>query len=220
MDKGNFVNGSWSSRIIFAIMFGHLEKRAMTLRTGMIVWGVFFLLAGCAAEKPIERAPLPQETAEVYFNRGVDSSQKGDFKKAISDFNKAIDVNPEFVVAYLNRGFSYSRMGEFDKAIADYTRAIELNPRYAVAYHNRGFVYRRMGAYDKAIVDYTKAIEIDPKYALAYYNRGRAYYDNGDYEKAWEDIKKARSLGYKVPSEFLKNLKEAYEKQKGISPKD
>jgi hypothetical protein len=31
-------------------------------------------------------------------------------------------------------------------------------------------------------------------------------------------MKKARSLGYKVPSEFLRNLKEAYEKEKGFSP--
>jgi len=216
--QGPFENGSWSSRIIFAIMLGHLKKRAMTLRTGIILMAVLLFLVGCATEKPVERAPLPQETAEVYFNRGVDSSRKGDFREAVSDFNKAIDVNPEFVVAYLNRGFSYSRMGDFDKAIADYTKAIELNPRYAVAYHNRGFVYRRMGEYDRAILDLTKAIEIDPKYASAYYYRGHIYHYNGDYEKAWEDIKKARSLGYKVPPEFLKNLKEAYEKQKGTSP--
>ena len=195
-----------------------LRNRPLKFKQKIVFTIAFLLLGGCATEKTIERPPLPQETAEVYFNRGVDSSQKGDFREAISDFNKAIDVNPEFVVAYLNRGFSYSRMGEFDKAIADYTKAIELNPRYAVAYYNRGFVYRRMGEYDRAILDFTKAIEINPKYASAYYYRGHIYHYNGDYEKAWEDIKKARSLGHKVPSEFLKNLKEAYEKQKGISP--
>src|SRR4030042_1535754 len=132
----------------------------MILRIGIIVWAVFLLLTGCAAEKPIERIPLPQETAETYFNRAVDYSQKGEYKKAIPDYNKDIEINPDFV----------------------------------------------------------KAIEVDPKYASAYYYRGHIYHYNGEYEKAWEDIKKARSLGYKVPSEFLKNLKEAYEKQKGISP--
>lgn len=216
--KATFINGSWSLKIIFAIMPEKCGERVMTLRIGIIVCAVFLLLAGCATERPVERAPLPQETAEIYFNRGVESSRKGDFKKAISDYDKAIDVNPEFVVAYLNRGYSHSRMGEFDNAIADYTKAIELNPRYAIAYHNRGFVYRRMGEYDRAILDFTKAIEINPKYASAYYYRGHIYHYNGEYEKAWEDIKKARSLGYKIPSEFLKNLKEAYEKQKGISP--
>jgi len=191
-------------------------ERAMILRTGIVVWILLLLLAGCAAEKPMERVLPPMETAEIYFSRGVDSSQKGDFRRAVSDYNKAIDVNPEFVVAYLNRGYSYSRMGEFDKAIADYTKAIELNPRYAIAYHNRGFVYRKMGDYDRAILDFTKAIEIDPKYASAYYYRGHIYHYKGEYEKAWDDIKKARTLGYRVPPEFFKNLKEAYEKEKGI----
>jgi tetratricopeptide (TPR) repeat protein len=213
-----FENGSWSSRIIFAIMLGHLEKRAMTLRTGIILGAVFLFLAGCATEKPVERAPLPTESAETYFKLGVDSSQKGEYKKAVSDYNKAIEINPEFVVAYLDRGFTYSKMGEYEKAMSDYNKAIEINPRYAKAYYNRGFLYRKMGEYDKAISDYTKAIEIDSKYSLAYYNRGNAYYYKGEYENAWEDIKKARSLGYKVPSEFLKNLREAYEKQKGVSP--
>jgi len=53
---------------------------------------------------------------------------------------------------------------------------------------------------------------------LAYYSRGNAYYYKGEYENAWVDIQKARSLGYKVPSDFYKNLREAYEKLKGISP--
>lgn len=186
-------------------------------RAQVIIWVFILLLLGCAVEKPMEKAPPPIETAETYFSRGVESSQKGDFRKAISDYNKAIDVNPEFVVAYLNRGYSYSRMGELDKAIADYTRAIELNPRYAIAYHNRGFVYRKIGDYDRAILDFTKAIEIDPKYASAYYYRGQIYHYKKEYEMAWEDIKKAKILGYRVPPEFFKDLKEAYEKEKGLN---
>jgi tetratricopeptide (TPR) repeat protein len=196
-----------------------LTEKIMKPRS-QILFGILVLLfVGCAAEKKIERTPpLPQEAAETYFKRGTDSSQKGDYQRAVSYYNQAIDINPGFVVAYLNRGYSYSRMGEFEKAIADYSKAIELNPRYKIAYNNRGFAYRRMGEYDQAILDYTKAIEIDPRYASAYYNRGHTYHYKGEYEKAWEDIKKARSLGFNVPPEFYKNLRDAYEKQKGTTP--
>jgi len=191
----------------------------MKFKEKIVITIAFLLLGGCAAEKKIERIPpLPQEAAETYFKRGTDSSQKGDYRGAILYYNQAIDINPGFVVAYLNRGYSYSRMGEFEKALADYSKAIELNPRYAIAYNNRGFVYRKMGEYDRAILDYTKAIEIDPRYASAYYNRGHIYHYKGAYEKAWEDIKKARSLGFNVPPEFYKNLRDAYEKQKGTTP--
>ena len=191
----------------------------MKLKREMIVGMATLFLWACAAEKPVEKLPPAKESAEIYFKRGVDSSEKREYKKAVSDYNKAVETDPGFVVAYLNRGFTYSKMGEYEKAISDYDKAIEINPRYAKAYNNRGLVYRKMGEYDKAISDYTKAIEIDPKYALAYYNRGHIYhYNKGDYEKAWVDIKKARSLGYKVPSEFFKNLQEAYDKQKGPKP--
>jgi len=193
-------------------------KWIMEYRTRIMIGALIIYLGGCATEKSVEKVAPPREAAETYFNRGVDYSQKGEYKRAISDYNKAIEINAEFVVAYLNRGYTYSKMDEHKKAISDYTRAIEINPRYAIAYNNRGFVYRKMGEYDKAISDYTKAIEINPTYAAAYYNRGKAYYDNGEHEKAWEDIRKAKSLGYQVPQGFLKNLREALEKQKGTSP--
>jgi len=189
----------------------------MKLRTQIIVGIVIFFFVACATEKPTEKLPPTKESAEIYLNRGVDYSQKGEYKRAVSDYNKAIEIDPGFVVAYLNRGFTHSKMGEYEKAISDYTKAIELNPRYAIAYRNRGFVYRKIGENDKAIADYTNAIEIEPKDAVAYYYRGNIYYSMGEYDKAWEDIRKARSLGYKVPSEFLNNLREAYEKQKGTT---
>ena len=136
------------------------------LRTGIILGAVFLFLAGCATEKPVERAPLPQETAEIYFNRGVDSSQKGDFKKAISDFNKAIDVIRNLL----------SPTSTEETPIAEWVsliRQLQITPRLSnsiqdmpIAYYNRGFVYRRMGEYDEPFLDFTKAIEIDPKYCL------------------------------------------------------
>ena len=144
-------------------------KRIMTLSFILLFWG-------CATERPIEKPPekllSTKEAAETYLNRGVANSQKGEYKGAISNYSKAVEIDPGFVVAYLNRGYTYSRLGEHEKAISDYNKAIELNPRYAIAYNNRGFVYRKMGEYDKAIADFTKAIELDPKYATAYYNRG------------------------------------------------
>ncbi len=65
----------------------------------------------------------------------------------------------------------------------------------------------------KAISDFNKVIEIDPKNAWAYYNRGRAYYLKNEYDRSWEDINKAQALGYKIPAEFLENLRRTTGKQ-------
>ena len=50
---------------------------------------------------------------------------------------------------------------------------------------------------------------IDPKSAGAYYNQAIANYFDKEYYKPWKDIKKAQVLGYKIPSQFLKNLHNA-----------
>ena len=76
-------------------------------------------------------------------------------------------------------------------------------------YIDRGIAYREKGQYDQAISDYTKALEIDPKSAGAYYNRAIVYYFKKEYNNSWKDIKKAQDLGYKIPSKFLENLRNA-----------
>ncbi|HYA90215.1 MAG TPA: tetratricopeptide repeat protein, partial [Thermodesulfobacteriota bacterium] len=63
--------------------------------------------------------------------------------------------------------------------------------------------------FDWAIADFEKALEIDPKSADAYYHRATAYYFRKEFDKSWKDIKKAQDLGYKIPSKFLENLRDA-----------
>jgi len=55
--------------------------------------------------------------------------------------------------------------------------------------------------------------EIDPKNMEAYISRGKAYYLKGIRQGAG-DIKKAQDLGYKIPIEFLDELRKAPEKKK------
>ena len=62
-----------------------LGERVMMFRTRILVWTVIILLAGCATEKPTQKLPPTKENAEIYLNRGVDYSQKGEYKIAISD---------------------------------------------------------------------------------------------------------------------------------------
>jgi tetratricopeptide (TPR) repeat protein len=82
-------------------------------------------------------------------------------------------------------------------------------PKDAKFYIDRGIAYGEKGQYDQAMADFTKALEIDPKSAGAYYNRAIAYYFKKEYEKSWKDIFKAQDLGYKIPSKFLENLRNA-----------
>jgi len=65
-----------------------------------------------------------------YNERGIAYVKKGQYDKAISEFNKAIEINPKDAVAYRGRGAAYVGKGQHDKAISDFNRAKELNPNY------------------------------------------------------------------------------------------
>jgi tetratricopeptide (TPR) repeat protein len=137
----------------------------------------------------------PRSQTEIvsgdHLTRGNSYFKKGDYDRAITEYNKAIEINPKYAWAYNSRGVAYSAKGQYDHGIADFNRAIEINPKYANAHRNRGCAYRAKGQYDHAIADYNKAIEIKPKFWAAYYNRGIAYRAKGQYDNAIADYNKA-----------------------------
>jgi tetratricopeptide (TPR) repeat protein/S1-C subfamily serine protease len=135
-----------------------------------------------------------EATAWAYYNRGVIESDFGDKKGAISDYNTAIQINPQFIEAYYSRGTDKGKTGDKKGAIADYNVAIQIDPKYALAYNNRGIDKSALGDKKGAISDYDIAIRLDPKYAPTYYNRGIAKSDLGDKKGAISDYDNAIRL--------------------------
>jgi tetratricopeptide (TPR) repeat protein len=123
----------------------------------------------------------------AYVNRGVAYRQKGEFDKAIADYDHALKMNQKDTRAYYNRANAYFGKGELERALADYSRSIELTPTNANAYMNRGIVQRQRGEYDLAIADFNRVIQLNPSYEEAYYNRGGAFFDKGELEHAIAD---------------------------------
>ncbi|MDR1346049.1 MAG: tetratricopeptide repeat protein [Bacteroidales bacterium] len=135
-----------------------------------------------------------RKQAAKFFTRGNTYYDKCDYDKAIEDYNKAIELNPDDANAYNNRGNAYALKCDYDKAIEDYNKSIELEPGLAEVYNNRGNIYAEKGDYDHAIEDYNKTITLNPDIADAHNNRGTAYGKKGDYDKAIEDYNKAIKL--------------------------
>ena len=138
------------------------------------------------------------ESATEAFNKGDEYLKQGNYDQAISDYTKAIEINPTDG-AYNNRGNAYLNKGNLAQAISDYNQAIGINPNDAIAYYNRGNVYFKQGNYDQAISDYTQAIGINPNYADAYKERGVAYFSKTEYDKTILDLNRAIEIN---PNDF------------------
>ena len=150
-------------------------------------------------------------TAEEYFYRAYEKGDKGDHNGAISDYTKAIEINPNNANTYYNRGISKNVLKDYNGAISDFTQVIEINPDNEWAYFNRAICIKNLKDYYGAISDYTKAIEINPNFANAYYNRGIRKYFLKDYYGAISDFTKA--------IEINPNYADAYY-NRGINKKD
>jgi len=134
------------------------------------------------------------QTAEDYFNSGVEKFNTGNNKTAISDLDKAIELNPKFIKAYLLRGTSKWGIGDLNGAMEDYDRAIQYNPQSIMAYGVRGNYKGLLGDHKGAILDFNKAIEIDPKRANSYTGRAAAKLVLKDYNGSIQDYNKALEL--------------------------
>jgi len=112
---------------------------------------------------------------EAYFRLGWLNQHLADEEKAITNYNKAIALKPDYHKTYNNRGNAYYFQGRIDDAIVDYNKAIELKSDEAIAYNNRGSAYYAQGRIDDAIADYNQAIYLKPNFVEAYNNRSNAY---------------------------------------------
>jgi len=129
--------------------------------------------------------------AYIYSNRGTVYASADQFDGAITNYNRAIKLNPNFADAYNHRGIAYRNLGQLKQAICDYTKAIELKPNYTEAYNNRGVAYDKLGQLEQSVFDYDKSIELNPRFAQAYNNRANAYAKLGQFDRAISDYTRA-----------------------------
>ncbi|MYA68721.1 tetratricopeptide repeat protein [Candidatus Poribacteria bacterium] len=146
-------------------------------------------------ENPARTRRLKRELARTYIYRGAARYwQKGDFDGAITDYTRAIELDPEYAEAYNYRGFAHLNNGDIDKAIADYVKATDIDQELTEAYKDRATAYLANSDFDKAIADYTKAIQLDPDDTNIYNYRGFAYFRNSEVDKAIDDLSIAIQL--------------------------
>ncbi len=111
------------------------------------------------AAMPVKLNP---KSASAYNNRGVAYKNKGEYDRAIADYDKAISLNPKYASAYNNRAWAYFKWGKAAKGLPDANKAIELDPKNAPAYDTRGHIFEALDRKDEAIADFRKALELDP----------------------------------------------------------
>lgn len=110
--------------------------------------------------------------AIVYNNRGNSYAKMGKLDKAMADYRRSMQINPNYAFPVNGMGLALRRKGKFSQAIAHFTRALELNPKYQSPRYNRAYTYFRMKRYRQAMADYDWLLKQNPRDHEAYNGRG------------------------------------------------
>jgi len=132
--------------------------------------------------------------ALVYCKRGDAYSNLRKYQPALADFDRALELDPNYTAAYLRRGNVYQELKEYRSALVDFDHALELDPNYTAAYFSRAIIYWKLKEYQSALADLDSLVKLYSNRVMAYTDRGWAYWYIKEYQQAITNFDHALEL--------------------------
>ena len=159
---------------------------------------------------------------QEHCKRGYAYLDSGQYDTAVTEFKKAINIDPIFADAYCGFGRAYLGQGDLEAAENKAKKALSLDtshqPAYELlaavkqAYYDRALAHLNNGRYSEAIAQFKDTINRYSNFTAAYCGLGRAYLGQGDLKAAENEAKKVLRLdsSYQPAYELLAAVKQAY----------
>ena len=150
--------------------------------------GLFIILGvmGVAVWQLANRAERTH--AGDYLQLGIEHGVAGKHEGAIEAFKKALQENPDYILAYLSLGNAYGNTGRYEESIASYKEGIQLNSRHPKVPQmemNIASIAHKMNDKKTAVLYAQKAIQ--------------SYTDRNDYAGVAKAAAQLRMIEIKVP---------------------
>lgn len=149
------------------------------------------------ARSAVKRAlELDPSLAEAHTSlAAIKEAFDWDFAGAEQEFQKAIELNPNYATARHWYGLYLARMGRYEEAHRQLQRALELDPFSPTININVGVAYYLEREYAQAVPRFRKALEIDPGFLPAHASLGRVLVEQGLHEEAVLELMSANVTG-------------------------
>jgi len=141
-EAGKFGDDNPKEQSIFS---SHIKARFFmrwgdVFKSFLVLFLIFGFLSCSSKEK----------RAEEHFKKGFVYQDQGNLDKALEEYGKALQLNPNYTQVYTNVGTVYLEKKDYDKAIQQFKKVIELSHWDTKAHYNLGYAYLKKGEVEKA----------------------------------------------------------------------
>ncbi|MGQ9534482.1 MAG: tetratricopeptide repeat protein [bacterium] len=141
--------------------------------------------------------------AVVYYNKGL-------YEEAIQELEKALSIDPNFILARNNLEIILKKSGKLDNRVKELAHHIEVEPFDEIKTLELADTYRKLNRYSQAIIYYRKVLDFNPGSYEARFGLGITLKNLGKYDDALEEIKKSLEIkispaGYRLLGEIYFN---------------
>ena len=148
---------------------------------------------------------------KIYNIRGTKYANLGQLDTAISCYEKALSIKPDYAEAHYNLGFSHHRLGQLDAAVRSYKKVVAIKPDYAKEHNNKilsVIYFFTIGQIPDAIDTLEALIKDNPNDALLFNMIGGCYASLGQPDMAVKNYEQALAIkpDYAVPQHMLNAL--------------
>lgn len=160
--------------------------------------------AGLALKEYKMCESIDSSKPRLFYNMGniyLKLKRKSD---AYNSFDKAIDLDPTYILALMARASILTDWKQYDAAVYDYDKVINISRSYHYAYKARGHVHLIKKDFTAAINDFTRFLIFEETDPSAYYYRGLAKIGSNDLLEGCLDLSKAAEYGYTAAEKAIK----------------
>ncbi len=159
------------------------------------------VLSSFAEKMPQEDPGAHNNLAIVYYNKGL-------YEEAITELEKALELNPNFVLARNNLELVLKKTGRLEEKIAQLSRSIEDNPHDESKMLELANTYFKLKKHSHAIIYFQKVLDANPDSYDAHFGLGTTLKNLGKYDDALDEMNTV--LNIKATHEVYQALGEIY----------
>lgn len=138
-------------------------------------------------------------TASEYYKKGFSAFKMRDYKSAISYYQKALELNPNYIEVLINLGALYQQNNSPKMAIKYYERALEHHTDHTVLHFNLAVLYDEQERYKQAQKYFQKVLENTPFDAQARTRYALCLKKMHKYKQAYKQLKKSYQYSSNQP---------------------